>query len=311
MITYLYKSLRTELQRLDEFKRGTCVYVEDPSEAELAELAERFKLDPDYFEDALDEEEQPRLDRDGDHAYLFVRFAYRKQNGEVDTAPAMIVFGGEYVIVVCREHFTALDKFLRGRIEFATTQRAKFVLQLLVEVSDQYDRFITQTSKQIKSVRSRLRGHGITNTELINFVNIEDELNEFLSSLQPMNATLRRMLASKYLPLHADDQDIVEDLMLSNDQSIEGSRANLRSISNIREAYSAISSNNLNRTIELLTILTVALQVPNVIYALFGTNVGIPWEQKTYGFWIVLVVGVAPLLAVWLVVRHTRRRKVH
>jgi magnesium transporter len=307
MITYLYKSLRTDLQQLDEFKRGTCVYVEDPSEAEVADLSERFKLDPDYFEDALDEEEQPRLDRDDDQVYIFLRFAYRKANGEVDTAPAMIVFGGEYVLVVCRTHFTALDKFLRGRIDFATTQRAKFVLQLLVEVSDQYDRFIVQTTKQIKGVRSRLRGRGITNAELINFVNIEDELNEFLSSLQPMNAGLRRMLAGKYLPLHTDDQDIVEDLMLSNDQSIEGSRANLRSISNIREAYSAISSNNLNRIIELLTILTVALQVPNVIYALFGTNVGIPWEQKGYGFWIVLAIGIAPLLAVWLI---AKRRKI-
>lgn len=306
MITYLYKSLRTDLQQLEEFKRGACVYVENPSEEEIATLASEFKLDADYFEDALDEEEQPRLERDGGQVYLFLRFAYRKSGGEVDTAPAMIIFGGEHVIVVSRDHMPVIDAFIKGRIQYATTQRAKFVLQLLVEVSDQYDRFITQTTKQIKSVRSRLRGRGITNTELVNFVNIEDELNEFLSSLQPMNAVLRRMLTGKHLPLHADDQDIVEDLMLSNDQSIEGSRANLRSISNIREAYSAISSNNLNRTIELLTVATVALQVPNVVYALFGTNVGIPWEQKGYGFWIVLVIGIAPLFVVWVI---ARRRK--
>lgn len=307
MITYLYRSLRSELTQLDEFKRGACVYVEAPTEAEIADLAERFKLDPDYFEDALDEDEQPRLERDGEQVYLFVRFAYRKSNGEIDTAPAMIVFGGDYVVIVSRDHFTALDRFTRGRsMEFATTQRAKFVLQLLVEVSDQYDRFINQTTKQIKTVRSRLRSSGITNAELVNFVNIEDELNEFLSSLQPMNAVLRRMLSGKHLPLHEDDQDIVEDLMLSNDQSIEGSRANLRSISNIREAYSAISSNNLNKTIELLTVATVALQIPNMIYALFGTNTHIPWEQSKLGFWLVLIIGLLPLLIVWLI---SRRRK--
>lgn len=306
MISYLYKSLRTELQELDDYRRGTCVYAINPSETELASLVERFELDEGHLEDALDEEEQPRLEREGDQVYIFLRFAYRKSNGEVDTTPMLVIFGGEYTIIVSRNHVTALDPFLKGRLEFATTQRAKFVLQLLIVVSNQYDTFINQTTKQIKGVRSRLKGRGISNTELVNFVNIEDELNEFLSALQPMNATLRRMLAGKHLPLHEDDQDIVEDLLLSNDQSIEGSKQNLLSISNIREAYSAISANNLNRTIQLLTVATVALQIPNVVYALFGTNVHIPFAEEPAGFLFVLLIGLLPLI---LLVLFARKRK--
>lgn len=308
MINYLYKDTpSSELQKLPDYQKGAWVYAENPSEDELQELVDRFKLEAGHLEDALDEDEQPRLEREGDQVYLFTRFAFRKSSGEVDTSPLLIIFGGEYLITVSRIHVPAVDLFLRGRFEFTTIQRAKLVLQLLVVISDQYDAFVNQTSKQIKGVRSRLRGRGITNTELVNFVNIEDELNEFLSVLQPMNSTLRRMLAGKHLPLHEDDQDIVEDLMLSNDQSIEGSRANLRSISNIRESYSAISSNNLNRTIELLTIVTVALQIPNVVYALFGTNVHIPFEGERYGFWIVVLVGLAPLLLLLYV---ARKRKI-
>lgn len=307
MITYLYKSLRTsELTQLTEFKRGACVYVEKPTATEVSKLVDMFKLDAGHLEDALDEDEQPRLEREGDQVYIFLRFAYRKSNNEVDTAPLLIVFGGEYIIVISREKVGAMEQFTRGRIDFATTQRAKFVLQLMVAISDQYDRYINQTSKQIKGVRSRLKERGITNAELVNFVNIEDELNEFLGSLQPTNALLRRMLVGKLLPLHEDDQDIVEDLLLSNDQSIEGSKSNLRSISNIREAYSAISANNLNRTIELLTIATVALQIPNVVYALFGTNVHVPFEGQRAGFWLVLAIGLVPLLLLWYIARKRR-----
>lgn len=307
MINYFYRSLRsTELQELQDYRRGTWVSVENPNSDEIVALADKFKLDLGYLEDALDQEEQPRLEREDDQVYVFIRYAFRKSNGEVDTAPALIVFGGEYVITISKDHIPAIDAFVRGRANFATTQRAKFVLQLLVAVSNQYDVFINQTSRQIKGVRSRLRGQGITNSELINFVNIEDELNEFLASLQPMNATLRRMLAGRHLPLHEDDQDIVEDLLLSNDQSIEVSRANLRSISNIREAYSAISANNLNRTIEILTIFTVALQVPNVVYALFGTNVHIPFEGERFGFWLVSLIGLVPLIVLWFVARKRR-----
>jgi magnesium transporter len=308
MIKYLYKSLRTtQLQEIDEYRRGTCVYAENITPDELALITEKFDLDEGHLDDALDQDEQPRLEREGDQVYLFIRFAYRKSNGEVDTAPALIIFGGEYVVIVSRERLPALDPFINGRLAFATTQRAKFVLQLLVVVSDQYESFINQTNRQIKGVRSRLRGRGITNTELVNFVNIEDELNEFLASLQPMNAALRRMLSGKHLPLHADDQDIVEDLLLSNDQSIEASRSNLKSISNIREAYSAISANNLNRTIEILTIATVAIQIPNVVYALFGTNVHIPFEGERAGFWVVLVLGLLPLLILGYI---ARKRKI-
>lgn len=307
MITYLYKSLRTdELQKLAEYRPGTWVHAEAPTEDEVAELITRFKLEPGHLEDALDQDEQPRLEREGDQFYLFTRYAYRKNNNEVDTAPALIIFGGEYVIMVSQGHVPAVDSFLRGRIAFATTQRAKLVLQILVVMSDQYDVFINQTSRQIKGVRSRLRGRGITNNELINFVTIEDELNEFLSSLQPMNAALRRMLAGKHLPLHDDDQDIVEDLLLSNDQSIEGSKANLKSISNIREAYSAISANNLNRTIEILTIATVALAIPNLFFSLFGTNVRVPFESEAHGFWFVIVIGLLPLLIIGYIAKKKR-----
>jgi magnesium transporter len=306
MISYLYKSLRTELQEIDEYRRGACVYVVNPNDEEIADLIKRFELNEGHMEDALDEEEQPRLEREGEQVYIFLRFAYRKTSGEVDTTPMLIIFGDEYTILVSRHHVNALDPFLKGRMQFATTQRAKFVLQLLSVISNQYDSYINQTTKQIKSVRSRLRGSGITNTELVNFVNIEDELNEFLSALQPMNATLRRMLTGKHLPLHEEDQDIVEDLLLSNDQSIEGSKANLLSISNIRESYSAISANNLNRTIQLLTIATVALQIPNVVYALFGTNVPIPFADERAGFWFVMFVGLLPLV---LLVMFARKRK--
>lgn len=307
MISYLYKSIRsTSLETHDDYRRGTWVFVESPSDDELEQLTDRFKLERGHLDDALDQEEQPRLEREGDQVYLFLRYAFRKKSGEVDTAPLLIIFGGEYVITVSHDHAPAVDAFLKERYTFATTQRAKFVLQLLASISGQYSGYITQTSKQIKGVRSRLREHGITNNELSNFVTIEDELNEFLAALQPMNAVLRRMLAGKHLPLHESDQDIVEDLLLSNDQLIEASRANLRSISNIREAYSAISANNLNRTIKLLTIATVALQIPNVMFALFGTNVHIPFEGERYGFWIVAAIGLIPLIVLWSVARRRR-----
>src|SRR5262249_9780980 len=153
------------------------------------------------------------------------------------------------------------------------TQRAKLVLLILSQISDQYDMYINQTSRKIKAIRSRLRGKTITNQDLIDFVTIEDELNEFLASLLPNNATLRRLLIGRHIPLFEEDQDIVEDLLLSNEQSIEAIRSNLRSIANIREAYSAISANNLNRTLTILTVATILISVPSIAMGIYSLNI--------------------------------------
>jgi magnesium transporter len=307
MIKYLYKSLRSEtVKDLPEPQRGTWVYVEAPTVEELETLADRFGLEPGILTDALDEDEQPRLEREKDQSYIFVRFAYKRSSGEIETAPLLIIFDKERVFTISPVRLPALDIFLNGRSQLATTQRAKLLLLVLSQISDQYDIFINQTSRRIKAIRSRLRGHGITNQDLIDFVTIEDELNEFQASLLPTNAVLRRLLVGRHIPLFEEDQDIVEDLLLNNEQSIEAIRSNLRSISNIRDAYSAISSNNLNRTITLLTIATVLIALPNVFFGMYGMNVDLPFQNSNWAYEIVVGFNVALIILVIIFARKKR-----
>lgn len=303
MIKYYYKSLRTNgVQDLASPQRGCWVYAEAPNEDEIKQLTERFNLEPGFLEDALDEDEQPRLEREDDQSYIFVRYAYKTAQGYVQTAPLLIVFDKEHVITVTTTHLPAVDWLLGGRTTFATTQRAKLVLLMLTYISDQYDFFIGQTTRKIKTIRARLRNQGISNDDLIDFATIEDELNEFQSSLQPTNATLRRLLVGRHLPLFEEDQDLVEDLLLSNEQSIEGSRSNLRSISNIRDAYSAISANNLNRTLTVLTVATILISIPSLAMGIFSLNIPLPAQRSHWTFWIIqginlLLMGIVLFIA--------------
>jgi magnesium transporter len=272
------------MQELKEAKRGTWIYAEAPSQRELEHLADRFNLELGHLQDALDEDEMPRLEKEGEHSYMFVRFAYKNIDGELETAPLLFVFAGEVMITVSLVRLSCLDKFLGGKLEFATTQRAKMLLQILNQVVEQYDSYINTTSKQIKTIRARLRGHEISNQDFVDFVTIEDELNEFLGALLPTNATLRRLLLGRNITLFDEDQDIIEDLLLNNEQSIEACHSNIKSIINIRAAYSSISSNNLNRTIKILTAATVLLALPNVFFGMFGMNVPLPFQHARWAY---------------------------
>lgn len=307
MIKYFYKSLRTEqLQELEKPQRGTWVHAEAPTEAELEALATRFKLDTGYLEDALDEDEMPRLERDQDQSYIFIRYPYRTKEGDMDTAPLLVMFDSEVLLTVSPFHLPAVDSLLRSRTSFATTQRAKLLLLILSNISEQYESSIALTSRKIKSIRTRLRNQGITNNDLIDFVILEDELNEFLASLLPTNATLRRLLVGRYIPLFEEDQDIVEDLLLNNEQSIEAIRSNLRSISNIRDAYTAISSNNLNHTITMLTLATILVALPNVFFGMYGMNIPLPFQKDAFMFPVLLIFNALLIIGI---VTYTRKRR--
>jgi magnesium transporter len=304
MIKYYYKNLRGDsITELEQAKPGTWVYVEAPSEEEIATLTAQFKLEEGYLQDALDEDEVPRLEREGDQAYIFVRYAYKKSDGDLDTAPLLIIFHGSVIITVARASLPAAEALLRGRTPLATTQRTKLILLMLSHISAQYDFFISQTSRKIKAIRSRLRSQGVTNQDLIDFATIEDELNEFHSSLQPTNATLRRLLVGRQLPLFDEDTDIVEDLLLNNEQSIEAIRSNLRSIENIREAYSAISSNNLNRMLTILTIATILISIPSVAMGIYSLNIPIPFQRTHWIFYVIMAINVTLMSAVLFIAR--------
>lgn len=308
MIKYFYKSLRRPaVEELDEYRRGCWVYVEAPDHDEIDTLVKKFKLDPGHLQDALDEDEMPRLEKEDNRSYIFVRFAYRDTDGELQTVPLLFIFDEEILITISLVSLPSLDQFVGGRIEFATTQRTKLVLQILQQVSEHYDAYISMTSKQIKVIRSRLRGHEISNQDFIDFVTIEDELNEFLSSLLPTNATLRRLLLGRYMPLFEEDQDIVEDLLLNNEQSIEACNSNMKSIANIRDAYSSISGNNLNRSIKILTVATVLITIPLSITAIYSMNVSLPGEHSPNAFWVVMAVIVIVMVLLVIV---GRRKKI-
>jgi magnesium transporter len=307
MLKYYFKSKEdATLKENAEFQKGTWVYAENPSAQEIQTLIDVHHLDEGLISDALDEDEMPRFERDGELVYVYVRAAIALSDGAFDTLPLLIVYGPESVITISLRKLPHFAAFFGKKLQFTTTQRTRFMLQILNQFAEQYDKYITVTSKQIKAIRNRLRGHEIRNKDFIDFVTIEDEINEFLAALLPASATLRRMKLGRSIDLHEDDVDIVEDLELSITQSIETCRSNTKSIINIRQAYSSISSNNLNRSIKILTIVTVLITLPNIFFSMYGMNIHLPYADADWAFTALLGVVAVVLVLAYAILKRMR-----
>lgn len=308
MITYYYKNIRSKkLSIVEGYQPGAWVCVENPTTDEIDYLINTFDLDAGHMNDVLDDDEMPRLEREGDLTYIFVRYAYTNDDMELTTAPLLTILSKEIFITVALKNLPRLQRFTSGKVTFSTTQRTKLFLQIMDQIVDQYEVFINNISRQIKIIRTRLRAHDVGNQDFIDFVLIEDELNEFLSALLPTTAILRRLMLGRHIPLFSEDEDIVEDLLLNNEQSIEGCRSNVKSIINIREAYSTIASNNLNRTMKVLTAATMLIALPNVFFGMYGMNIELPFQHEVWAY--AFVIGLT-LLATMLVIVLARNRRI-
>jgi len=292
MIQYLQQTKKDSvLASITKYKGGSWVYVENPSDDELAELVKKFKLDEGHLEDAIDPDEVPRVEREDELTYVFTRFPNIGDDLLLTTIPLLFIVGPKTLITISRMPMPQMAKIMASTTLDAS-QPVNAMLQLLDTIVDEYERRLNRISKQILTTRNRLRVQRISNNDFIAFVNIEDTLNEFMAAMLPTSTILKRLLVGRYIGLDEDNREFIEDLILSNEQSIEACKSNIKTIVSIREAYSTIATNNLNQIIRVLTSITVILTVPTIVTSAYGMNVDLPNADHPQAFGLVILVSV-------------------
>lgn len=298
MINIFHKTQKNKsVQKLTEYKSNSWVYVENPSEDETKKLAEKFYLEPSLLQDALDQYEVPRVEVEDDVVYLYNRMITGKESSSI-TSPILFAIRKGYLITVSLKQFPQLNKYLEGTIPFSTLNRNVLLIQLLNQILTQYKTQLNRLSKQISSFTSSLEK--ITNKDIVQFVIFENILNELNSTLIRMESIYRTLHSGKLLKFSEDELDLVEDLSHETVQLIQISKDNIRTIVNIREAYSTIMTNNLNHIITIFTSLTVILTIPTIIGSFFGMNVPVPLANNPYAFFG--IVGITLLITVIVIV---------
>lgn len=290
MIEIYHKSIKEKVFRIldiKSFKNGSWVYAENIDDKELEMLAEKFSLDPGLLKDATDPYEVPRSEIKEGILYIFTRVPYSAESGQILTTPLLIAVGANFLATVSQIHLPFLEKLIKSE-HFFTTQKTNLFLQIFSNITYAYNEFLTSINKQVRGISVKL--NKITNADIIQFVGYEGILNDFLSALVPTNTILGHILSGKSLDLYPQDKDLIEDLSLSNGQLIEICRINLKNIVNIREAYSTIMANDLNRVIKLLTSLTIILTVPMIISSFYGMNIKLPFADSPFVFLGIIVV---------------------
>jgi magnesium transporter len=294
---YYSQARKRDLQVLTSPKVGSWIAVEAPTNADLDKLAADYGLARDNLADAVDIYEAPRVEVQDGVVYIYTRYCH-PEGKEIATEPLLIVYSQDYLLTVMRTKTSIIDRLRNNTIDVVTTQKTKTLLQILAEVNRSYDLQLTKLSRRILQTRAHMRQSQINTREFVSIIELEEDLNEFLTALQPQALLFRSLLSGKYVRLYEEDRDIVEDIELSAGELITQVQGRLRTLVNMRQAYDAIATNNLNNTFKRLTSIAIFLTIPTIIGGLFGMNVPIPLAHVRHAFTLVLLITLAITLAV-------------
>ena len=297
----IYLTVDDHLTEINTLEKGCWVHLHNPTREEIDGLNARFALDPTYLQAALDEEESARIERDGDQTLIIVDIPYVEAEGNgysYTTIPMGIIMVDDVIITVSTRESTIITDFTEERIRgFWTFKRTRFLLQILQRTASRYLTYLKQIDKSSQFIQKRLE-KDMRNQELLQMMKLEKSLVFFSTSLKGNEMVMERMLRTEMLRKYPEDSELLEDVIIENKQAMEMCSIYRNLISSTMDAFASIISNNLNIVMKVLTSLTVVLAIPTLFASLWGMNVGVPFQNNPYGFWIVIgITAVASLAA--------------
>lgn len=291
------------VQSSDRYHEGSWAYVASPTPAELDELVGMLGVQADLLQDALDPNEVPRLQHEHDVVYFFVRVPFG-QGDQMRTVPLLLAIGPQFFLTLSSERLQFLDKFPAGDVPFTTAWRTQVFLKVCMHITAAYQHALNDIGKRVRG--SLAAGTPIKNDDIVRLVAYEGILNDLLGAFGPMHTMLGTITSGKIVKLYDEDKDLYEDVVLGAGQVVEALKSQLKTTVNFREAYSLITTNDLNRFIKIFTILTVMLMIPNLLAGFWGMNVALPFQHNPYAFSIIVTVTLTAIGGLIYTIWHKR-----
>lgn len=304
MIEIYFKTIRDlEFKKISDFKAGSWIYAKEANLEDLSKIAEITGIEIAEIRDSLDKYELPRVEHVNDNIIFFVRHPSDREAG-LYTETLTMILTNAFVIAISPSRSEIIEQLINSNTQLGTTQKSKLILHILLKITQEY-------TNGIKRLRHSTLGYEmatqvVDSNAIIVLTRNEEILNQFLTALVPMRNLLESMASGRSVNLYEKDLDLLEDLMIAMKQSEDVCRVNIKSIRSLRDSYHIIFTNDVNRTIKLLTALTILFSIPTVIASIYGMNVALPFQTKPYAF--LIVMGITVLASILGILWFRRKR---
>lgn len=295
---------------IEQFEEGYWINLSNPSNDELKEVSQLCNIPIEFLEDPLDLEESARIQYDEETNCTLIISDFptidvnNHQFYSYITIPIGIILGTDYIVTVCNQTTNFLENLIKKNVN--TSMKIRFALEILLSISTEYIEKLKLLNKQRLKIESNLRD-SLTSKQLYDLMEIEKSLVYFLTSLKANAGVITKLFRTNSVKLYEEDKELLEDVKIENNQGIETTELYTRILNSITGSYSSLISNELNKTMKTLTLFTVFLTLPTLVFSFFGMNVALPIDDKDSFSWILTLI-IALIIVIWIGLALWRRR---
>ncbi len=299
MIT-AYTQTPTEITETTLNQNPDWINVIEPEREEVDQLIEQFNVPEDFLRDPLDSEESARIEYDDETGYSLIIIDLPVVNSSnlkvlsFITQPLGIIIGNKRMFTVCDTDNEFLENFARFDSEINLKYRSQFALNILLTIANHYNRNLRLLNKSRLRIEKRLKNN-VTNKQLYNLMEVEKSLVYFLAALKGNDNIIKKLFRLPAMHSYEEDEELLEDLVIENNQAIETTELYTNILESITTSYSSLLSNEMNNTMKTLTLFTVFLTLPTLVFSFFGMNVPLPIDDHSYVSWLI-IIGVSLIL---------------
>ena len=170
----------------------------------------------------------------------------------------------------------------------------------------EYEQKLREIIDKIAVARKRLSRYEVENSDFVEFVAIEDSLNEYRSSLDGVASVVTQLQDNNRKLFKPQEIEQFIDISLHIRQLLVAIDSSNQTINSIQNAYSTIANNVLNQRMKLLTIITIMLAIPNVFYGMYGMNLALPFQHEPWAYAGIVGLTVLLILIVYTLAKRFR-----
>ena len=295
----IFKTEDGAMHEKEEMQPGCWIALTNPTASEILEIADACQIDPDHLKAPLDEEERSRIEAEDEYTLILVDIpSIEERNGKdwFVTIPMAIITTKDVLITVCLEETPILTAFMDGRVrDFHTFMKTRFILQILYKNATQYLQYLRIIDKKSEVIENKLH-QSQKNEELIELLELQKSLVYFTTSLRSNEAVLEKLIKLESIKKYPEDTELLEDVIIENTQAIEMANIYSGILSSMMDAFASVISNNLNDVMKILSVITIVMSIPTIVFSAYGMNlapVGMPFSSARMGFLIVILISIA------------------
>ncbi|MDR2494639.1 MAG: magnesium transporter CorA family protein [Spirochaetaceae bacterium] len=302
---------QNRLVETGEVRKGCWIDARNVDEADLKRLEQEFGIAGELLTDIMDADEQARIEKEDGYTALIVRLPVYDNDYEVSffTLPLGIILFSDKIITICQKSSGALDDLARNRIRgFNIRNKSSFVLNLLGRGAFTFLKGLKELNKRTNIIKGELQ-KSIKNKELIQLLSIQKSLVYFTTSITTNELLLEKLQKSPLIHFKEDEQDLLEDVVTENKQAIEMANIYSSILTGTMDAFASVISNNLNIVMKRLTIVSIVLMIPTLIYSFYGMNVRLPFQEAPFTVWAITGISLAASITGAIFLNTDRKRR--